>query len=155
MAQYSQAISTYDRALASVPNYLEYEIAVLKSNLSACHLKLSDWKAAADEATKSIEALDRLEKPTPVTTKGTPNEEGAAEVPNADNDATKHDGVIELADDDEDEVEALKKIEKNDRRREDIKRIRAKALMRRARARSEQGGWGNLQAALEGTTSLT
>lgn len=155
MAQYSQAISTYDRALASVPNYLEYEIAVLKSNISACHLKLSDWKAAADEATKSIEALDRLEKPAPITTTGTPNEEGPTEVSSADNDATKHGGVIELADDDEDEVEALKRIEKNDRRKEDIRRIRAKALMRRARARSEQGGWGNLQGALEGMSLFT
>ncbi|KAL8904008.1 MAG: hypothetical protein Q9207_003555 [Kuettlingeria erythrocarpa] len=155
VAQYSQAISTYDRALASVPNYLEYEIAVLKSNISACHLKLSDWKAAADEATKSIEALDRLEKPAPIATKGTLNEEGRTGVSSADNDATKHDGVIELADDDEDEVEALKKIEKNDRRKEDIKRIRAKALMRRARARSEQGGWGNLQGALEDYQTLS
>lgn len=46
-----------------MPNYLEYEIAVLKSNVAACHLKLSDWKAAVEEATKSLEALDRLETP--------------------------------------------------------------------------------------------
>ncbi|KAL8931041.1 MAG: hypothetical protein Q9208_000143 [Pyrenodesmia sp. 3 TL-2023] len=154
-AQYSQAISTYDRALASVPNYLEYEIAVLKSNIAACHLKLSDWKAAVDEATKSIEALDRLEKPAPSTKNGTPNEEGATDAPAAGNDATKNDGVIELADDGEDEAEALKKIEKDDQRKDDIKRIRAKALMRRARARSEQGGWGNLQGALEDYQTLS
>lgn len=46
-----------------MPNYLEYEIAVLKSNIAACHLKLSDWNAAVEEATKSLEALDRLETP--------------------------------------------------------------------------------------------
>lgn len=59
-------------------------------------------------------------------------------------------GVVELADDEENDVEALQKIEKDDRRKDDIRRIRTKALMRRARAKSEQGGWGNLQGALEG-----
>ncbi|KAL8682180.1 MAG: hypothetical protein Q9186_001717 [Xanthomendoza sp. 1 TL-2023] len=152
-AEYSQAISVYDRALSSIPNYLEYEVAVLKSNIAACHLKLSDWKAAIDEATKSIEALDRLEAVPPTDDKG-------SDVKDADGvqDATetKHDGdgVVELPDDDEDEASALEKIEKNDRRKEDIKRIRAKALMRRARARSEQGGWGNLQGALEDYNTL-
>lgn len=72
----------------------------------------------------------------------------------ADETTKDNDGVIELPDDEEDETEALKKIQDNDKRKEDIKRIRAKALMRRARARSEQGGWGNLQGALEGTILL-
>ncbi|KAL8800836.1 MAG: hypothetical protein Q9182_004896 [Xanthomendoza sp. 2 TL-2023] len=150
-AEYSQAISVYDRALSSVPNYLEYEIAVLKSNIAACHLKLSDWKAAIDEATKSIEALDRLEAVAP-SDQGS-DVKDADGVKNATE--TKNDGgVVELPDDGEDEASALEKIEKNDRRKEDIKRIRAKALMRRARARSEQGGWGNLQGALEDYNTL-
>lgn len=34
-----------------------------------------------------------------------------------------------------------------DKKREDIKRIRYKALIRRARARSEEGGWTNLAGA--------
>ncbi|KAL8669776.1 MAG: hypothetical protein Q9168_005654, partial [Polycauliona sp. 1 TL-2023] len=152
-AEYSQAISVYDRALASVPNYLEYEIAVLKSNIAACHLKLSDWKAAIDEATKSLEALDRLETPPPASNASKRDddddqEEGGSE--DAHRAATKNDNeVIELGDDEENEAEALEKIEKEDRRKEDIKRIRAKALMRRARARSEKGTWGDLQGALE------
>lgn len=150
-AQYSQAISVYDRALSSVPNYLEYEIAVLKSNIAACHLKLSDWKAAIDEATKSLEALDRLEGPPPGKEAGKDAEavNGAAGNKDADDD-----GVVEIADEDEDEAKALEKIQLDDRRKDDIKRIRAKALMRRGRARSEQGGWGNLQAALEGKELL-
>ena len=45
--------------------------------------------------------------------------------------------------------EELKKLEMSDQRRDDILRIRAKALMRRAKAKSEQGGWGNLQGAEE------
>ncbi|KAI4274857.1 MAG: hypothetical protein LQ337_003628 [Flavoplaca oasis] len=169
-AHYSQAISVYDRALASVPNYLEYEIAVLKSNIAACHLKLSDWKAAIDEATKSLEALDRLESPSPAS-KGVDDKvevsEGArSSDPNNRNEldghlhkateATKDDrGVVELADDEINEAEALEKIEKDDRRKDDIRRIRAKALMRRAKARSEKGGWGELQGALEDYQSLS
>ncbi|KAL8954098.1 MAG: hypothetical protein Q9222_000077 [Ikaeria aurantiellina] len=148
-AQYSQAISVYDRALASVPNYLEYEIAVLKSNIAACHLKLSDWKAAIEEATKSIEALDRLEAPPP--NKGDGIKAGESKDGKTEGGADDADGaVVELAEDDgEDEAAALKKIQEKDQRREDIRRIRAKALMRRARAKSEQGGWGNLQGAME------
>ncbi|KAI4167749.1 MAG: hypothetical protein LQ343_006944 [Gyalolechia ehrenbergii] len=157
-AQYSEAISTYDRALASIPNYLEYEIAVLKSNISACHLKLLDWKAAVEEATKSIEALDRLESSPPGKAEDkedTNNEVGAGKVSAAEGTTNDDDGIIELADEDKDEAAALKKIQDNDKRKEDIKRIRAKALMRRARARSEQGGWGNLQGALEDYQTLS
>ncbi|KAL9002781.1 MAG: hypothetical protein Q9188_004308 [Gyalolechia gomerana] len=157
-AQYSEAISTYDRALASIPNYLEYEIAVLKSNIAACHLKLFDWKAAVEEATKSIEALDRLESPPPGKAEDkedTNNEVGAGKVSAAEETTNDDHGIIELADEDKDEAAALKKIQDNDKRKEDIKRIRAKALMRRARARSEQGGWGNLQGALEDYQTLS
>ncbi|KAL8870102.1 MAG: hypothetical protein Q9174_003773, partial [Haloplaca sp. 1 TL-2023] len=145
-AQYSQAISVYDRALASVPNYLEYEIAVLKSNIAACHLKLLDWKAAIEEATKSIEALDRLESLRAEDKQKNARAEGSGD---ARPSSRKDDEVVELVDDEEDEGEALKKIQEDDKRKEDIRRIRIKALMRRARARSEQGGWGNLQGALE------
>ncbi|KAL8830448.1 MAG: hypothetical protein Q9170_005731 [Blastenia crenularia] len=154
-AQYSQAISTYDRALASVPNYLEYEIAVLKSNIAACHLKLEDWKAAVEEATKSIEALDRLEKPSSTNDNDNDYGDGARNVSSADGATNNSDGVVELADDEEDEAEAIERIKKNDQRKEDVKRIRSKALMRRARGRSEQGGWGNLQGALEDYQSLS
>ncbi|KAL8714332.1 MAG: hypothetical protein Q9220_001663 [cf. Caloplaca sp. 1 TL-2023] len=154
-AQYSQAISVYDRALASVPNYLEYEIAVLKSNIAACHLKLSDWKAAIDEATKSIEALDRLEAPHPTSKDDGIKADGSKD----DRTGGGDDGdgaVVELAEDDEDDdATALKKIQENDQRKQDIRRIRAKALMRRAHAKNEQGGWGNLQGALEDYTLLS
>ncbi|KAL8938012.1 MAG: hypothetical protein Q9216_004121 [Gyalolechia sp. 2 TL-2023] len=155
-AQYSEAISTYDRALASVPNYLEYEIAVLKSNIAACHLKLSDWKAAVEEATKSIEALDRLEPPPSANADDKKKVGEGASPANATADDNNNNEVVELADnDEEDEAAALKKLQDDDRRKEDMKRIRVKALMRRARARSEQGGWGNLQGALEDYQTLS
>lgn len=49
--------------------------------------------------------------------------------------------------------EGAKKVEKvpvQSNRKDDIERIRAKALMRRARARAEAGGWSSLQGAEEG-----
>ncbi|KAL9613751.1 MAG: hypothetical protein Q9204_008877, partial [Flavoplaca sp. TL-2023a] len=130
------------------------------------------WKAAIDEATKSLEALDRLDSPSPAGKGVDDKREGSGGArssdPNNRNhldghlhkptaaEATKDDrGVVELADDEVNEAEALEKIEKDDRRKDDIRRIRAKALMRRAKARSEKGGWGELQGALEDYQSLS
>ena len=64
-SDFSQAISTYERALSSLPNYLDYEIAVLQSNIAACHLKLQEWKQAIDAADEAITALDREDPPPP------------------------------------------------------------------------------------------
>ncbi|KAK5454449.1 hypothetical protein LTS15_006449 [Exophiala xenobiotica] len=60
---YTSAISTYDRALAELPSYLDYEMAVLQSNIAACHLKLEQWKEAVDSCEKGLEGLER-EMPT-------------------------------------------------------------------------------------------
>ncbi|KAL2004005.1 hypothetical protein VTN02DRAFT_1068 [Thermoascus thermophilus] len=142
-ACYDQAISTYDRALASCPNYLDYEIAVLRSNIAACHLKLEDWKAAVDAATKSIECLDRClpEAARKDGDKTGKNAQGAESASGA---------VVELSgEDEESQQEELERLKQHDERMDDIKRIRAKALMRRARARSELAGWANLQGAEE------
>src|ERR1700761_2063609 len=58
---FENAIQNYDRALASCPNYLDYEIAVLRSNVAACHIKLQEWKEAVESATKGVDCLERLE----------------------------------------------------------------------------------------------
>ncbi len=134
-ARYSQAIGEYGKALSSCPSYLEYEIAVLKSNTSACHLKLEDWKAAIESANAALDALVRLE-PT-----STANDEKSGEA---------DDGVVELEGEGEDADKELAKLKMSDQRKQDIRRIKVKALMRRARAKSEEGGWGNLQGADEG-----
>ena len=131
-SQFSQAISEYDKALSSCPNYLEYEVAVLKSNIAACHLKLQDWKAAVDSATAALDALDRLSSQKQKA-KG--------------DEAGKDEGVVEIEGEGAEAEEELKKLEMSDQRHDDILRIRSKALMRRAKAKSEQGGWGNLQGA--------
>ena len=58
---FKDAIQIYDQALSSCPNYLDYEIAVLKSNIAACHLKLGDWKDAIKAASDALDGLDRLQ----------------------------------------------------------------------------------------------
>jgi len=138
-SRYSEAIGEYDKALASCPNYLDYECAVLKSNVAACHLKLEDWKEAVESATAALDALDRLQ-PQKKATQGTehngPDEKAGA--------------VVEIVGDDDDVEKELAELKLSDERKEDIRRIRAKALMRRAKGRMEQGGWGNLAGAEEG-----
>lgn len=156
--RYSEAISVYDRALASCPNYLDYEIAVVKSNIAACHLKLEEWKEVVEAANVALEGLDRLDPP-PKETKETNNTgvDGSTKKPGATTSKTgaespgtgdANDAVIELADD-EDDTAALEKLALSDARKTDISRIRAKALMRRARARSSLAGWSNLSGAEE------
>ncbi|KAF7590637.1 hypothetical protein BBP40_002585 [Aspergillus hancockii] len=137
-ACYDQAISCYDRALASCPSYLDYEVAVLRSNMAACYIKLEDWKASVDSATTCLDCLERV-------------------IPSDDNTETKKkkdsrsaDSVVEISGGDEEaEKEELKRLQKIDERKNNVLRLRAKALMRRARAKSLLGGWGNLQGAEE------
>lgn len=141
-----------------MPNYLEYEVAVLKSNIAACHLKLEDWKAAVSAATASLERLDRLDpppsKPETEDEDGTSkkNDSKQSETSQKPSASTNDTGVIELPDDADEST--LAKIEAEDKRKEDIKRIRAKSLMRRARARMELGGWSNLEGATDDYNKL-
>ncbi|KUJ16253.1 uncharacterized protein LY89DRAFT_697499 [Mollisia scopiformis] len=138
-ASFQDAIETYDKALSTCPNYLDYEIAVLKSNISACHLKLEDWKKAMKAATASLDGLDKLQskgKDLPKKVEGKSEEEEADE-------EIVSEGALKAED-----------TSDKGKREADIERIRAKALMRRARARSELGGWANLSGAEEDYKTL-
>lgn len=66
---FSSAIGTYDRALGELPSYLDYEMAVLQSNIAACHLKLDQWKEALESCERGLEGLERA-MPTKVKAKG-------------------------------------------------------------------------------------
>lgn len=136
---YGEAIQTYDRALSSCPNYLDYDIAVLQSNISACHVKLLDWKEAITSATKSLDALERIDplpKPKPVDENGSSNGQNGG--PEAQ--------IQEIDDETAEKIEAL---EKSGKTRDEVQKIRVKAMMRRAKARMETGGWAALQGADE------
>ncbi|ODM20163.1 hypothetical protein SI65_05151 [Aspergillus cristatus] len=145
-ACYDQAISCYDRALASCPNYLDYDVAVLRSNISACYLKLEDWKAAVDSATACLHCLDRVIPPS--AQQDTDKSKGKES-------AEPQDAVVEISGDDEEaEKEELDRLRKIDEQKRDVARIRGKALMRRAKARSQQSNWANLQGAEEDYKTL-
>ena len=62
----------------------------------------------------------------------------------------KGEEVVEIEGEGDAAERELDRLRMDDKRKEDVQRIRAKALMRRAKARSELGGWGNLQGAEEG-----
>ncbi|KAE8448663.1 hypothetical protein EG329_009088 [Mollisiaceae sp. DMI_Dod_QoI] len=138
-ASFQDAIETYDKALSTCPNYLDYEVAVLKSNIAACHLKLEDWKEAIKAATAALDGLDKLQGKG----KDAPKKE-------------EEKAVEEEADEEIVSAGALKAEDTSDKgkREADIERIRGKALMRRARARSELGGWANLSGAEEDYKAL-
>lgn len=150
VASYDQAISCYDRALASCPNYLDYDVAVLHSNVAACHLKLEAWKSAVDSATVSIDRLEKIIPSTPVE-KG----DSAKGKETTKSDAKDTDDVVEISGDDEDaELKELQRLKEQDEIRGKVLRLRAKILMRRAKAKSQIGGWGNLQGASEDYQAL-
>ena len=109
----------------------------MKSNISACHLKLEDWKAAVESATAALDALERLQ-PTKAKKSTGPSEDD------------KDGAVVEIEGDGEEAERELAELRLGDERKVAIKRIRAKALMRRAKGKMEQDGWGNLVGAEEG-----
>jgi hypothetical protein len=112
---------------------------VLKSNVAACHLKLEDWKEAVKAASAALDGLDRLQGKNGDTKK--------EDKTSGDEEEADEEIITEGAAKAED-------ISNKGQREADIERIRAKALMRRARARSEQGGWASLQGAEEGMLLL-
>ncbi|KAJ5783158.1 hypothetical protein N7457_004932 [Penicillium paradoxum] len=148
---YDQAISCYDRALASCPSYLDFDVAIIHSNIAACHLKLQDWKAAVDSATVSVDRLDKIIPPIPQD-KGA--ESKGKEISGSESKGTE--AVVEISGDDEDaELEELERLKEQDEQRNKVMRLRAKVLMRRAKAKTEIGGWGSLQGASEDYQALS
>ena len=174
-ADYPQAISRYDAALASCPNYLDYEIAVLKSNIAACHLKLEDWKSAVEAAGAALDCLERLAPQKKKPKKSKPKDKDDAGSKAAEGGTDKHNDTKpndDQDDDDDDDADDanepnpavvelppstttspsqesafLHQLQLNDARLSAISRLRSKSLMRRARGKSSLGGWANLQAA--------
>jgi hypothetical protein len=115
---------------------------VLRSNIAACHLKLQDWKSAVAAADASLQALDRLL--------------AQAEANEGKNDALEQVDPGEAEEEEEEIISpgAMKlgpvAATAPGRTQEEITRIRAKSLMRRARARSEISSWSTLSGAEEG-----
>jgi tetratricopeptide (TPR) repeat protein len=150
--KYDAAINKYNEALAICPIYLDYEISVLHSNVAACHLKLDEWKDAVASASAALTGLEKLERKVKEKDESEETKEKESE------------DVVELEIVSQGAKSAGPPVRRaaNDaaekarqKREEDIARIRAKALMRRARARSELGGWTDLEGALSDYKKLS
>ncbi|TQS34441.1 hypothetical protein Golomagni_05177 [Golovinomyces magnicellulatus] len=131
--EYNDAIRIYNEALSVCPEYLDYEVAILKSNIAACYLKLQNWKESTKFATAALDKLEKLEEF------------------HAEENEINEDASLEKAD--EEIVSAgAAKAEVTDcaiKRKMDIEKIKKKCLMRRARSNCEIGGWSSLQSAQE------
>ncbi|GAW23439.1 hypothetical protein ANO14919_129980 [Xylariales sp. No.14919] len=151
-AKYENAIHKYEEATAICPHYLDYELAVLKSNIAACHLKLEQYKEAIQSATDSLDGLTRCEKAA-LEPAEDPNEDPKSDVQEDEpEEEIVSAGAQKSAPAVVEETDAQQAARK---RQDDILRIKAKALMRRARARSELGGWSNLSGAEEDYKALS
>ncbi|KAF2691345.1 hypothetical protein K458DRAFT_287718 [Lentithecium fluviatile CBS 122367] len=141
---YSTAAQSYEKALATCPTYLEYDIAVLHANIAACHIKLAEWKAAVGSATLALEALDRVDSPTPNAGTGKDGEREAGG------------GTVTELDEVDDATEIrIAALTRTGKTINDIHKLRTKALLRRAKARREVGGWSSLQGSLEDYQALS
>ncbi|KAK2011549.1 hypothetical protein LZ32DRAFT_334699 [Colletotrichum eremochloae] len=156
-AKYDEAIAKYEEAVAACPNYLDYELAVLRSNIAACHLKLSRWKDAISSATAALDGLDRIDKEAALERERREKDKAAAAAAAAREEEDVEEEIVSAGakgaapapqSPEDDDAEAAR------RRADDVLRIRAKALMRRARARSEDGGWQSLAGAEEDYRAL-
>jgi tetratricopeptide (TPR) repeat protein len=138
--EYNGAIQGYEKALAVCPTYLEYDMAVLRSNIAACHLKLAEWKQAVESATQALEALDRIDPPVA-------KEGGKEETTGA--------GAGAIAEIDDTTELYLDALTRTGHTINDVHKLRTKALLRRAKARHEVGGWSSLQGSLEDYQALS
>ena len=140
---YENAVQTYDRALALCPNYLDYEIAVLRSNIAACHLKLGEWKQSAEAATKGLDCLERLERLPVIRAPERKGKEGKDGV-------VKEEQEAEVVEEVDEELEArIENLRLSGHTIAQVRKLQVKMLMRRAKAKTELDGWANLQAADE------
>ncbi|KAK3678112.1 hypothetical protein LTR78_002207 [Recurvomyces mirabilis] len=141
---FENAIQTYDKALSSCPNYLDYEVAVLRSNIAACHLKLEEWKEAIESAEKGVDCLERLE-PLPKPPK--PKQKGQDEPAQT----TEDDQIVEVDDNLADRIENL---QKSGQTIDTVRKLQTKLLLRRAKAKSQIDTWSSLSGADEDYRTL-
>ncbi|KAM5354233.1 hypothetical protein ACJ41O_000883 [Fusarium nematophilum] len=143
--EYQNALDKYDDAISSCPKYLYYQRAVVYSNIAACHLKLEQWKDAIKAASDALKSLEKLERNDPLLSKDTG---GDGDDEDVEEEIVSSGASRAAPAPDSTADEAVAELKSN------IQRIRSKSLMRRARARSEAGGWQNLAGAEEDYKAL-
>ncbi|CAK7225140.1 hypothetical protein SBRCBS47491_005790 [Sporothrix bragantina] len=160
--QIDGALTAYETALAVLPNYLYYDLALLRSNMAACHVKLGTWKEAINSATDALVALDKEVKRIEKKKENPPKESPAVSQDDEDDDDEDveeeiiSEGAAKAArlPPPPPKKKATAPFAPADPTDADILRIRSKILLRRGRARSELGGWANLSGAEEDYKAL-
>jgi hypothetical protein len=105
-------------------------------------LKLEEWKQAVESAIQALEALDRIDPPVQKESDKDGSKEGA----------TGGGAIAEIDDTTELYLDALTRTNHTIN---DVHKLRTKALLRRAKARHEVGGWASLQGSLEDYQALS
>ncbi|KAF5127873.1 Tetratricopeptide repeat protein 1 [Metarhizium anisopliae] len=158
---YENALAKYEHAILSCPNYLHYERAVIQSNMAACHLQTEQWTEAIKIASKALDGLVELEKTDPGLCNSMSNlkKSDSSDKESSEASFTDPDGVDdEIISSGASRAAPAPSPPQNsflETRKADIRRIRTKALLRRARARSEAGGWQHLAGAEEDYKTLS
>lgn len=116
---------------------------------------LKEWKeaaAAASDALKNLEHLDNEEgkKKAEEEVEGLFKKREGEKVEEEEADEEIVSAGAQKAEDVKGKGVIDHEAEKKRKRREDVEMIRTKAMMRRAKAKSELGGWSDLQQAEEG-----
>lgn len=170
-AQYDNAIECYDEAYEGIKHTdAWFEQGVLKSNIAACRLKLEEWGKAIEAAGEALGALERADPGMVGERRGKKEEERTDTLQEeGDEDREVKDEKVSKEDegdrDADGEVGAFDPNAEKQKRKEillffghdeeDVARMRAKALLRRASARLKLGGWAALQGADEGEKAVT
>ncbi|PHH78481.1 hypothetical protein CDD82_3034 [Ophiocordyceps australis] len=163
---YNTALARYHDSVASCPKYLRYHHAVLQSNIAACHLKLEQWNDAIKTASDAIDSLLQYEKQAVSPVAQASSDATTTTAPSNHSILTSTSGAADNAPVASHHVEHVivspgaansappSSRPTTDPTKADIARIRTKALLRRARARSEAGGWQNLAGAQDDYRTL-
>lgn len=133
----------------------------MHSNVAACHLKLEEWELAIKAATASLDALTKLEEPAKDAEKDGGKDKESLEDSSKDTPSSNQKDDDDAVDEEIISSGATRAApapvspSKPAFQPSDILRIRTKALLRRARARANAGGWSNLGGAEEDYRTLS
>jgi len=152
----------------------------LKSNISACHIKLEAWKdaeKAASDALDGLESLDPVDGPVENTRTSRDGKSSARrdegpkveEIDDAreeqiEKEKAEEEAKLKLQREKDEEKERVRvknvqecaaRLEKSGHTLAEVQKLRGKVMLRRAKARMEIGGWSCLQGAEEGKSLIT
>lgn len=130
---------------------------MLNANIAACHIKMAEWREAVESSGRAVEGLERLDPVARVGGKG--GEDGKDGKDGARGGGLNGDAGVgaeggEVEEIDDAAAEAIERLQQSGHTHDEVQKLRIKALIRRAKARTELGSWAELQGAEEDYTQL-